>query len=326
MAKIKYAQIGTEHGHANKIAVYKRSDAYEVLGVAEPNPKLRDKLKSDPLYLDVPHLTVEQLLKVPGLQLVGVETAVRDQMKFARQVIDAEKHLHLEKPGGASLPDFRQLLNDAAMRHLIVQMGYMYRYNPAIVLLREFLENGWLGDVFEVHAVMSKLSDQPLRDEVAEFHGGTMFELGCHLIELVHEVLGEPANIHAFPRHSGPQQDALNDNMLAVFEYPRATATIRTSMIEVDGFARRHFAVVGTKGTMHIQPLDKPTVQLTLLEDQGDYKKGHQEIKLPSYSRYVADAADLAQCIRHEKDPDFTYDHDMSVLKSVLLASDMAIE
>lgn len=325
MAKIKYAQIGTEHGHANKIAVYKRSSDYEVLGVAEPNPKLRDKLKTDPLYRDVPNLTVEQLLNAPGLQLVGVETAVRDQMKFARQVIDAEKHLHLEKPGGASLPDYRQLLNDAAMRHLIVQMGYMYRYNPAIVLLRELLAKGWLGEVFEIHAVMSKLSDQGLRDEVAEFHGGTMFELGCHLIELVHEVLDAPEKVHAFPRHSGPQQDELNDNMLAVLEYPKATATIRTSMIEVEGFARRHFAVVGTKGTMHIQPLDKPTVQLTLLEGQGDYKKGHQEIKLPGYSRYVADADDLARCIRHEKDPDFSYGHDVSVLKSVLLASDMPL-
>ena len=38
-----------------------------------------------------------------------------------------------------------------------MQMGYMYRYNPAVVLLREFLKSGWLGEVFEVHAVMSKV-------------------------------------------------------------------------------------------------------------------------------------------------------------------------
>ena len=39
-------------------------------------------------------------------------------------------------------------------------MGYMYRYNPAVVLLREFLKKGWLGEVFEVHAVMSKVVDR----------------------------------------------------------------------------------------------------------------------------------------------------------------------
>ncbi len=41
-------------------------------------------------------------------------------------------------------------------------MGYMYRYNPAIMLLRECLKQGWLGDVFEVHAVMSKVLDPHL--------------------------------------------------------------------------------------------------------------------------------------------------------------------
>ena len=45
----------------------------------------------------------------------------------------------------------------------MIQMGYMYRYNPGVVLLREFLQQGWLGEVFEVHAVMSKVVSPPLR-------------------------------------------------------------------------------------------------------------------------------------------------------------------
>ena len=326
MTKIKYAQIGTGHGHANKIQVYRDLEDYEVVGVAEPNPQLRAKAERSPLYRDLPFLSEEQLLNLPGLQVVGVETLVRDQLKTAQKCIDAGLHLHLEKPGGPSLPGFRKLLNDAAMKHCIVQMGYMYRYNPAIGLLRDLLSKGWLGEIFEIHAVMSKLSQQPLRDELAEFKGGTMFELGCHLIDLVHGVLGSPDKVHAFPRHSAAIEDTLNDNMLAVFEYPKATATVRTSLIEVDGFARRHFAVVGTKGTMHIQPLDNPKVSLTLSEPRDAYRKGNQEITFPRYSRYVGDAIDLAKLVRHEKDPDFTYEYDLGVLESVLLASDMPID
>lgn len=323
MARIKYAQLGTEHAHANKIRVYRESQDYEVVGVAEPNPKLRAGLANNPLYRDLPILEVPQLLNIPGLQVVGVETAVRDQMNYAQKCIEAGVHLHLEKPGGSSLPAFRKLMNDAAMKHCIVQLGYMYRYNPAIVLLRDLLKRGWLGDVFEVHAVMSKLSPQPLRDEVAEFKGGTMFELGCHLIDLLQNILGTADSIHAFPRHSANNPDKLMDNMLAVFEYPRATATVRTSLVEVDGFARRQLAVVGTKGTLHIQPLDNPKAELTLSEARGKYKKGRQDISFPRYSRYVGDADDLAKCVRHEKDPDFGYEHDINVMSAVLQASDM---
>ena len=76
-------------------------------------------------------------------------------------------------------------------------MGYMYRYNPAVVLLREFLKKGWLGEVFEVHAVMSKVVAPADRNELAEYRGGIMFELGCHVIDLVVGVLGKPTEVTA---------------------------------------------------------------------------------------------------------------------------------
>ena len=254
------------------------------------------------------------------------KTEVRQLVPTALTCVKAGKHIHLDKPAGNSLPKFRQVLDEASRKHLVVQMGYMYRYNPAIVLLRELLAKDWLGDVFEIHTVMSKQGGEAMRQEFAQFKGGTMFELGCHIIDLVHGVLGVPDNILALPRHSGNFNDDLQDNMLAVFEYPRATATIRTSLTEVEGFARRHFVVVGTKGTMHIQPLDNPKAQLALSQPRGKYVKGYQELTFPRYSRYIADAADLAKIIRHEKDPDFGYEYDFQVQRSVLLASDMPIE
>lgn len=323
---IQYGQIGVGHAHANKIQAYRTSDDYEVVGVVEPDPVLRAAAEQSSHYQGLPFLTEEQLLNTSGLQVVGVETRVRDLLATAERCVQAGMHVHVDKPAGASLSHFRRILDEAARRHVVVQMGYMYRYNPGIVLLRELLANGWLGDVFEVHAVMSKLGDTAMRTELAEFSGGTMFELGCHLIDLVHGVLGTPDSVHAFPRHSASESDTLQDNMLAVFEYPRATATVRTSILEVDGFSRRHLTVCGTGGTIHIQPLDRPTAKLTLLHAHGRYAKGAQDITFPAYTRYTADAADLAKIIRHEKDADFSYEHDFDVQRSVLMASNMPVE
>ena len=104
-------------------------------------------------------MTQEQLLNSPGLQAVLVETRVRDLLPTAETCVAAGKHVHLDKPAGESLPQFERILNAAKNQQLLVQMGYMYRYNPAIVLMREFLDRGWLGEVFEVHTVMSKVVD-----------------------------------------------------------------------------------------------------------------------------------------------------------------------
>jgi predicted dehydrogenase len=200
-------------------------------------------------------------------------------------------------------------------------MGYMYRYSPAFMLLRKFLRELWLGDVFEVHTVMSKVVGDAERRNLAQYSGGIMFELGCHVIDQVISVLGKPDRIHAYPRHSGMQNDGLLDNMLAVFEYPRATASVKSAAIEVDGGNRRHFVVCGTRGTFHIQPLDNPSVRLTLDEARGEYRKGTQEIALPKFTRYVADAADMAAILRGEKACDFSYEHDLIVQETVLRAS-----
>jgi predicted dehydrogenase len=320
--RIKVGQIGVGHAHATKLEVYRRSDDYDVIGIVEPDPQLRARAEAQPAFRGLTWMTEKELLETPGLMAVLVETRVRDLLGTAERCIAAGKHIHLDKPAGQSLPQYRRLLDAAAKQKLLVQMGYMFRYSPAVILLRRFLHEGWLGDIFEVHAVISKVVSPEGRKELVEYSGGMMFELGCHVIDLVVGILGKPDRVRAFPRRSGPD-DGLADNMLAVFGYPRATATVRSSALEVDGFARRHLTVCGTAGTFHIQPLDSPSVRVTLDRDRGEYRKGSQEIRFERFQRYIADAADMARVVRGEKGCDFSYAHDLAVQETVLLASSL---
>jgi predicted dehydrogenase len=318
--RIKIGQIGVGHAHASKLSVYRKSDDYEVVGIVEPNAALRQRAEGQAVYKGLKWLTQEQLLGTPEIQAVLVETRVGDLLTTAEACVAAGKHIHLDKPAGESLPQFRRILDEAAKKKLLVQMGYMYRYNPAVVLLRTFLKNGWLGEVFEVHAVMSKVVAARERKRLAAFQGGMMFELGCHLLDLVVGVLGKPNAVAPFNQHASSLDDALRDNMLAVLTYPRATATVKSSAMEVDGGARRHLVVCGSEGTFHIQPLDNPSARVTLSRPRGEYKKGHQDIRFPKYARYVADAADMARIVRGEKPTDFPYEHDLIVQETLLKA------
>jgi predicted dehydrogenase len=318
--RIKIGQIGVGHAHAGKLAVYRQSPDYEVVGVVEPDAQLRQQAANALPYRGLKWLTIDQLLNTPGLQAVLIETRVRDLLDNAETCISAGLHVHIDKPAGESLPQFQRILDKAAKKKLLVQMGYMYRYNPAVVLLRDFLKKGWLGEVFEVHAVMSKVVDAEERKRLAEYRGGIMFELGCHILDLVIGVLGKPKEIRAFNQHSSSLEDKLLDNMLAVLSYPRALACVKSSALEVEGFARRHLVVCGTEGTFHIQPLDNPAARIALSQARGEYQKGTQEVRFPKYRRYVADAADMGRIIRGEKATDFPYEHDRTVQKTLLKA------
>jgi predicted dehydrogenase len=318
--RIKVGQIGTAHAHASKLEVFRDSPEFEVVGIVENSVERRAQAAEQRAYKDLPWMTRDQLLAIPGLQLVLVETAVRDLLDNAEACVDAGKHVHLDKPAGESLPQFQRILEQAEQSRLLVQLGYMYRYNPGIVLLRELLEAGWLGDIFEVHAVMSKVVDPQSRRGLAEYRGGIFFELGCHITDLVLGVLGPPDKVTAFPRQVLSGDDSLRDNMLAVFEYPRALATVKSSAVEVEGGGRRHLVVCGTQGTLQVEPLDNPRVELTLDRPRGKYSAGRQVIELPRYTRYVDDAADIARVIRGERPPLFSLAHELAVQKTVLQA------
>jgi len=329
--RLRYLQIGTGHPHADKIAVYRASDDWEVVGVVEPDDALRSAAMGKDLYKGLPVLSLEEGLATPDLAVAGIETRVRDLLHYADLALDAGCHLHLDKPAGASWTDYQTLMAKADAARVVVQMGYMYRFNPAVVLLRRMINEGWLGEIFEVHAVMSKVIPQQQRTELAEFTGGVMFELGGHIIDLVIGILGQPEAVRAIPRQTQTTSgDTFLDNMLGVLEYPRAIATVKSSGLEVDGGARRHLLVCGTEGTAQIQPLDRPELKLTLSRERsfdGDmqrYKKGSQTIPFePPYQRYVGDAANLAAIIRGELPNRFPGSHDLAVQETVLRASGM---
>ena len=304
----------------------KLSADYEVVGIAESDPDRQNKAKNHSAYRGVKWISQEQLLNQPGLQAVAVETDIPELVPTAMRCVSAGMHIHLDKPAGLSLRAFKKLLDEATGRKLIVQMGYMFRYNPAFKFCFQAAQKGWIGDVFEVHGVISKTIGAEQRKRLAVF-GGSMFELGCHLIDAMVKVLGRPDKVTSFSRHTRPEQDDLADNQLAVFEYAKCTATIRSALVEVDGQKRRQFVVCGDRGTVDIRPLEPPKLLFAPSRSIDGYKKGYQHVALPKMpGRYDDQLIELARIIRGQKESEYPPEHDLAVQEAVLKASGAALD
>lgn len=324
--RIRIGQIGTGHAHASgKMDTMRASDEYEVVGIVEPDPERRARAEKSKTYAGLPWLTEEQLLNTTGLQVVAVETTINELVPTAARCIAAGKHIHLDKPGGESFPAFKALLEDAERRRLTVQMGYVFRYNPAFVLLGQLLRDGALGEVFSIDTAMSKLLSPGERRGLLPYRGGSMFELGGHIIDAVVTILGRPEKVTPHRRSVSALGDGWSDNDLAVFDYSKATVTARSAMVEVEGGARRQFVLCGTKGTFDIRPLEPAAVRLALDAPHGEFKKGYQDVKFPKVGRYDGDFIDLARVIRGEKAFAFPPAHDLAVQETLMLASGLPL-
>ncbi|MFA6561890.1 MAG: Gfo/Idh/MocA family oxidoreductase [Verrucomicrobiia bacterium] len=331
--RIKIGQIGTGNQHANKIGTLRRlTDLFEVVGVAEDDPARRAKaLKSD-CYKGLTWMTSDELLAVPGLQAVAVETEEHAPIPTALRCIRAGKHIHLDKPCGESLPQLRQLLDEAKARSLTVQVGYMYRNNPAVQFCIKAVKDGLIGNVFDLDAAMSRYDGAGYRELIKTYKGGIPYILACHLIDLVVTLMGEPEKVRPFLRRT--RSDGVLDNGLAVFEFSRdRLATIRTCITEAQGFQRRHLTVMGDKGTIIIQPLESKgnmsggVLKLALEEDRGGFKKGVQAVEMPLLKdRYEDQWREFAAVVNGEMVNPYTYEHDYIVHRCHLEACGMPLD
>ncbi len=327
MSRIKIGQIGIGHEHASGIMLALRNlpDEYEVVGVVpEPEPGWPDARAYDGL----PRMTETELLATPGLSAVAVETNMPLLAGTALRCVERGLHLHVDKPGGESMAPFATLVEACRARGLALQMGYMYRYNPAICFCLRALRAGWLGEPFELHLVMSRWDNDQYRRFLADYPGGAMYNFGSHLIDLAVAFLGQPLGVHAFQRQT--RDDGLRDNGLAVLEYERCTATIRASVAEVDGMKRRRLILCGTRGTVEVYPLEQPwdryaldplTVRLTLRDGNEAYAAGTHHVDVGvMHGRYEAQLVELARVIRGELANPWSYEHEL-LTQRVLLAA-----
>jgi len=256
-------------------------------------------------------------------RVVAVESDIRDHAAHALLALKAGKHVHLEKPPATRLADLQAVVALARERQLLLQTGFMWRYHPGFRAIFEAARQGWLGDVFLVRGYISNNLSPARRLEWAEHNGGSMFDLGSHLVDATVRLLGKPKAVTPFLRRHGKFEDALMDNNVAVLEYDRATAVLVNTALQAGTAPPRSFEVLGTKGTATLQPIEPPSLQLDLAKPAGPYRKGTQTVSLPAYQRYEGDFAELAAAVRGERALSASLDEELLVGEALLCVSEM---
>src|SRR5690606_31687866 len=135
----------------------------------------------------------DELLDYQDLDAVLIETANSDLVPTALRCVKHNIAIGMDKPGGEDLGEFMKLIKACEINNTPFQVGYMYRGNPAIQFCHKAVKENWLGDIFEIHANMSHdYGGKKYQEYLSNFEGGIMFNLGCHLIDIIVSMMGNP--------------------------------------------------------------------------------------------------------------------------------------
>ncbi len=316
-APVRTAVLGTGHAHAYaKIRALRSLPEFDFAGVCEPHGEPR----SNEVFQGVRWLQLDELLNDRSIRMVAVESRVQYNLELAEKCVAAGKFVHLDKAPGEDLPRFRRLLDSAASKGLTVQAGYMWRYLPTMRAAIDAAKQGWLGDVRFVRATINKVIPPAERKRLALFRGGMMFELGCHMVDRVVEVLGKPRSVTAMLDKDG--SDDLASNCLAVFHYDKALAEIYIAAHQPNGANHRTFEIQGTNGTAVVRPFSGSKLTVELAAAAGPYRAGFQDVATPPEAKpaYSPDLLELAAVVRGERKPSYSAAFDLMAHQSLLQA------
>ena len=328
MKKIKVAQIGLNlNSHSVQIfnSITKQKDIFEVVGYVLPeNEKTRIKNK---LYVvdGYKELTIDEVLNNPEIEAVIIETDEIFLTKYALMAARAGKHIHMEKPGGLNPASFEELISIIKNTGKVFHTGYMYRYNPYVIELMKKIKNDELGEIISVEAQMNCILPSSTRQWLEALPGGMMFYLGCHLVDLVLQIKGQPDKIIPLNKSSGVDGVTSKDFGMAVFEYENGISFVKTAACEIGGYARRQLVVSGTKGTVELKPFEmfddsethytvKTEYNSEIWNDMGKNSKSEK------FDRYDNMMKSFAEYVRGEKSNPYTPDFELELYKTILKA------
>ncbi len=317
------AIIGTAHSHAlGHLEAIRESENYRFVAAAEPNPELLAKAQADPRWDGVQWTSVDEILANDEVDMVCVETDPLSALPYSLACVQAGKHTKIDKPPGINLELLGRILAEANDQGVVVQMGYVYRYNPAFRLARRAIEEGWLGPVRSVLCQMNDTQTPDSRKHLDRYPGGQMYEICCHMLDALIWLMGEPKRVSSVLRQTKPQRDSMEDDVVGTFEFDPAIATIKSHTRNGD----RYFYIFGEQGSIQIDDPDRPRVRLSLSEPNGDFPSGTRDVPVGPSRRYLPDLDDLAGAIRDGRWVEFfTPEHDLAVQRALLQACGMGV-
>lgn len=177
MQKIRVAVLGVGYlgrFHAQK---YAQVEGCELCGVCDPRAEVREKVAAE---LGTRAFADHREL-LGAVEAVSVVTPTPTHFAIARDFLDAGAHVLVEKPITETLEEARALIDLAARRQRILQVGHLERFNAAILAAEPYLKSPRF---IECHRLA------PYRERGTDVN--VVLDLMIHDIDIVQTVVGAP--------------------------------------------------------------------------------------------------------------------------------------
>ena len=140
----KVAVIGCGNWGKNLVRNFAHQGA--LAAVCDADPKKLEHVRREHKNVKT-FSTFEEVLEQPEVQAIVIATPSDTHFHLAKQSLKANKHVYVEKPLARDVKHAEELDALATERNLVLMVGHLLLYHPAVNCLKELIALGELGDL-----------------------------------------------------------------------------------------------------------------------------------------------------------------------------------
>jgi predicted dehydrogenase len=259
------AVVGTGFGEKIHIPGFQEHPRTEVVAVY--NPSL-EKAQQVAKYYEIPHAcaSLAEIVALPDVDAVSISTPPFLHYEMAKEVLQARKHLLLEKPMTMDATQVRELYQLANQKGVSAIADFEFRFVPSWQRFAELLQEGFVGKPRLIKIdwlVASRANPERGWNWYAQKDkgGGALGAIGSHAFDYIHWLFGEVKQMTAMlsvaiPQRPDPQENGklkpvdADDTDLILLELIDGTPC-QVSLSSVTYAGRGHWLeVYGDQGTL----------------------------------------------------------------------------
>jgi predicted dehydrogenase len=278
-------------GATNAINIM-RTRRFNIIGVHDSQTEIGNNFAKH--FKTKNYHQIQDLMNNPNIQAVAITVPNHLHADMVKVAADAGKHIFIEKPLASASDICRALGRYCQDRRVILQVGHQMRREPVIRKIKGILEVGELGRPLYIQGVYTlerKYRDDWRRDARA-CPGGSMEQLGVHLIDVLIYLFGTPQESHGWRVNIPFHSDAPDWGCVLMSFDHDVHASISTSFSSPFHMRMEFFFDRGNLST--------DGERLWIKYSDTNIKTE----KLRGVSGGVAQFIDFADCLEHGKEPE----------------------
>ncbi len=179
---LRAAVIGVGAMGANHARVYARMPQTTLVAIADLDPVQRDRVART--YKARAYEDYREMIAKEALDVVTIALPTHLHRQAAIDAIAANIHTFVEKPLADSVAAAQEMIVASEQHGVLLGVGHIERFNPAVIALKERLEAGQLGQIYQIHA--RRIGPFPPRIKDV----GVVFDLATHELNILEYLTG----------------------------------------------------------------------------------------------------------------------------------------